>query len=144
MSTENTKKDSENVTKERRALPEEDVEAFFPEDKRSEGTSSTAAAVPLPQGEDLGDGQSRTPVPTGDSGKAAAKKAPKAKKESTYHQKRAEHWKTVAKNLQSETYLRGLLSDKAYQMKDLKIGRFRNATEAQVEIFRSISAFTEA
>ena len=39
-----SEKSSGNVTKERRALPEEDVEAFFEEDKRSEGTSSTAAA----------------------------------------------------------------------------------------------------
>ena len=38
------------------------MEAFFPEDERSEGASSTAAAE---------GGPSRTPVPTGDSGKAA-------------------------------------------------------------------------
>ena len=87
----------------------------------AEDTSSTAAAVPLPQGEGSG---------------KAAKRAPKAKKKSTYHKKRAERWKAEYNNLKSETYLRGLLSDKAYQMKDLKIGRFRNATEAQVEIFR--------
>ena len=63
-STENAKKSSENVTKERHALPEEDTEAFFEEDKRSEGTSDEK-------------GPSRTPVPTGDNGA----KNPAAKRE---------------------------------------------------------------
>ena len=62
--------------------------------------------------------------------------ADKIAKERGKRSKREEHWKTMAKDLQSETKLRGLLSDVAYKMKDLKLGHYHNATEVETHVFK--------